>query len=127
MDIKSSLVGAGAVVLLVGGAFGAAAMANAGDDTPAPVVTVEATVQAEKVAAPVVTPEPVEVVVPVPAPAVPQVDQSTEAPPVAEAPVQEVVTEDPLPEGNIPAPKADPYANPAGVQPTPPSPDVDQP
>jgi hypothetical protein len=76
MDIKSTLVGAGAVVLLAGGIFGASAWAN-DDVQPAPVV-VEPTVKVEKEAAPVVvvpepvvTPEPEPVVV-VPEPAVEQ-------------------------------------------------------
>jgi len=91
MDIKSSLVGAGAVVLLAGGAFGAAAMANAGDDVPAPAVTVSPNIEAEKVAAPVVTPEPQPVVVvPEPAPAAPA------------EPAPEVVVPKPVP---APAPK----------------------
>jgi outer membrane biosynthesis protein TonB len=71
MDIKSTLVGAGAVVLLAGGIFGAAAVANAGDEVaPTPSVTVEPTTEAVKVAPPApVEPEPVvtpEVAVPEP-------------------------------------------------------------
>lgn len=125
MDIKSTLVGAGAVVLLAGGVFGAAAYANDAID-PASVV-IEPTVKVEKetppvvvVPEPVVTPEPEPVVVPEPAPVV-------VVPEPVLVPIPAEVVDVPLPEGGIPAPAVDPYSNPTNIQPTPPSADIDQP
>jgi len=108
MDIKSRLVGAGAVVLLAGGLFGAAAYANSQDE-PAPVVTVAPTIEAEKVAAP-------EVVVPEPAPPAPVVVAEPERAPVAPAPAPEAVVPEPEPvveEAPAPAPAPAPVVEPS--------------
>lgn len=76
-NLKAGLVGAGAVLVLIGGLFGAAAMANARTSDQGPVVTIEPNGAVEKVAPPavvvpepVVTPEPEPVVVPEPTPEV---------------------------------------------------------
>jgi outer membrane biosynthesis protein TonB len=96
MDIKAGLVGAGAVVLLGAGIFGASAWANS-DVPPAPVV-VEETVAVEKEEAPVVvapepepvvTPEPEPVVVPEPAPAPEVVVPEPVVEPAPAAPAEE--------------------------------------
>lgn len=59
MDIKARLIGAGAVVLLIGGGVVAAGLANANDSTPDPVATATVemvTPSASSTPAPAVTP-----------------------------------------------------------------------
>lgn len=97
MDIKSTLVGAGAVVLLAGGIFGAAAVANAGD-VPSGSGVGRSVIEQESVAVekieppavvvpePVVTPEPEPVVVAEPAPEVVVPEPVVEPAPVAPEP-----------------------------------------
>lgn len=111
MDIKATLVGAGAVVVLGAGIFGAAAYANDVRE-PAPVV-VEPTVQVEKEAPPVVvtpepepvvTPEPEPVVVPEPEPVAPE-PAAPEPEPAAPAPAPEPAPANPGDGGqNLPVP-----------------------
>jgi hypothetical protein len=97
MDIKSGLVGAGAVVLLVGGIFAAGAIANADDIPagPAHSVVLDEPVAVEKTAAPAP-------VVPEPAAVTPEPEPVVEA-----APAPEVVEPDPVVDP-VPAPAVEP-------------------